>query len=147
MRRLKNIARIAALAAACFAAATLTASAAPAKPPGLDAARRALVRAIVAHDWKAVADVTNFPLAIEMYRSAPKLTRAQFLKDHRKLTILFGDGDSGLLNCVGTGQLAFQVDQTQFGGRAWYADCNGNEFYFDQRAGKWLFTAYQNINE
>ncbi len=123
------------------------ASAAPAKPPALDVARHALVKAIAAHDWTGVANLTGFPLAVEVYGTPPHLTKAQYLKDHKKLTVFFGDGDKGVLDCVGTGQLAFQVDQTQFGGRAWYADCNGNEFYFAQRGGKWLFMAYQNINE
>jgi hypothetical protein len=147
MRHLQRAARIAALAIVSLGVTPLAASSAPAKPPALDVARRALVKAIAAHDWNAVAALTNFPLAVEVYGVPPKLTKAQYLKDHRKFYVFFGDGDKDLLKCVGTGQLAFQVDQTQFGGRAWYADCNGNEFYFDQRGGKWLFTAYQNINE
>ncbi|HEX4303102.1 MAG TPA: hypothetical protein VHZ78_09935 [Rhizomicrobium sp.] len=147
MRHIRKAVGIAVLTASCLCAISFPAWAAPVKPPALDVARRTLVKAIAAHDWKAVADLTSFPLAVEVYQTPPRLTKAQFLKDHRKLTIFFGDGDSGLLNCVGMGQLAFQVDQKQFGGRSWFADCNGNEFYFAQRGGKWLFTAYQNINE
>ena len=122
MIAVKTTVRIAALAAAVLAVSPLPASSAPAKPPALDAARQALVRAIAKHDWNAVADLTSFPLAVEVYGAPPKLTKAQYLKDHRKLSVFFGDGDKDLLKCVGTGQLAFQTDQTQFGGRGWYVE-------------------------
>ena len=64
MQRLGKIARIAALATACLCAVTLTASAAPARPPALDTARQALVKAIAKHDWNAVAALTNLRTAI-----------------------------------------------------------------------------------
>ena len=115
--------------------------------PAADAARVALVKAIASHDWKSVAGLTQFPLAIEMYQAAPALTKPQFLKDPRKLSMLFGDGDKDILACVATAPLAHQGDKKQFGFDSWFADCNGNEYYFGLRGGKWLFTAYQNINE
>ena len=118
-----------------------------AAPPGLDAARIALTKAIAARDWNGIANLTAWPLAIDMYQAAPRLTQAQYRKDHRKLTILFGDGDKDLLTCVATTPLTRQGDKKSFGYDSWVADCNGNEFYFGLRAGKALFTAYQNINE
>ena len=139
---MKIATRAAALALACLAFA-----AAPAKPPALDAARVALTKAIAAHDWTAVANLTAWPLAIDNYGSSPALTKAQFLKNHRTLSNYFGGGDKDLLHCVATAPLTYQSDKKQFGYASWLADCNGNEFYFGLRGGKALFTAYQNVNE
>ena len=124
-----------------------TSPAMAAAPSALDAARVTLTKAIAAHDWNGVANLTAWPLAIDMYQAAPRLTQAQYLKDHRKLTILFGDGDKDLLKCVATAPLTRQGNKKDFGYDSWVADCNGNEFYFGLRGGKALFTAYQNINE
>ncbi len=134
--------RAAAIAMACFAIA-----AAPAKPPVLDATRQALVKAVAAHDWNGVANLTAWPLVIDMYAAPARLTKAQFLKDPRKLAVLFGDGDKDLLACVAAAPLAYQSNRKEFGYDTWLADCNGNEFYFGLRDGKALFAAYQNINE
>jgi hypothetical protein len=139
---MKFIARAAALSFALLAIA-----AAPARPPTLDAARQALTKAITAHDWTQVGNLTAWPLAVDNYGSPPALTKAQYLKDHRKLTLYLGDGDKDLLHCVATAPLAYQGDKTQFGYGSWLADCNGNEFYFGLKGGKALLTAYQNINE
>lgn len=127
--------------------ALLAIAAAPAKPPALDTTRLALTKAVAAHDWNAVANLTAWPLAVDNYGSPPALTKAQFLKDHRKLSNYFGGGDKDLLRCVATAPLAHQGDKTQFGFGSWFADCNGNEFYFGFKDGKTFFTAYQNINE
>lgn len=132
------------LAGAC---ACIFLGAAPAEPPALHAARAALVKAVAGHDWNALAALTAWPLAVDMYQAPPKLTKTQYLKDHRKLSILFGDGDKDLLACVASAPIALQGDKTQFGFDSWVADCNGNEFFFGLKGGKWLFTAYQNINE
>ena len=137
-----TIARVAALVFGCLAVA-----AAPAKPPALGAARKALVKAVAAHDWTAVANLTAWPLAIDNYGSPPAMTKAKFLKDPHTLSIYFGDGDKDLLHCVATAPLSYQGDKTQFGYGSWIADCNGNEFYFGLREEKALFTAYQNVNE
>ncbi len=136
--------RLALLLTICAGA---TSSAMAATPPALDATRIALTKAIAARDWNGVASLTAWPLAIDMYEAAPRLTKAQYLKDHRKLTILFGDGDKDLLKCVAAAPLTRQGDRKDFGYDSWFADCNGNEFYFGLRGGKVLFTAYQNINE
>ncbi len=130
-----------------LALALLGIAAAPAKPPTLDPARQALVKAMTAHDWTAVAGLTAWPLAVDNYGSPPTLTKAQFLKDHHKLVLYFGNGDKDLLHCAATAPLTYQGDKTQFGFGAWLADCNGNEFYFAVKDSKALFTAYQNINE
>jgi hypothetical protein len=123
-------------------------AAAPANPPAeLAVLRQALAKAIAAHDMKATTALIAFPLAVDMYQAPPQMTLKQVTADKRKLTVLFGDGDKDLLKCVATAPVTVQGDKTQFGFGAWVADCNGNEFYFAQRGGKWLFTAYQNINE
>lgn len=139
---MKTIARAAALTIALLGIA-----AAPAKPPTLDSTRQALVKGMSAHDWNAVANLTAWPLAVDNYGSPPTLAKAQFLKDHHKLAIYFGNGDKDLLHCVATAPLTYQGDKTQFGFGSWLADCNGNEFYFGVKDGKALFTAYQNVNE
>ena len=139
---MKIVVRAAALVFACLAVA-----AAPATPPALDATRVALTKAVAAHDWTAVTDLTGWPLAVDNYGSPPSLAKAKFLKDPRTLSNYFGGGDRDLLHCVATAALTYQGDKKQFGYGSWLADCNGNEFYFGLRGGKALFTAYQNINE
>ena len=132
---------------AALAIAYLAVAAAPAKPTALDATRLALTKAIAAHDWTAVANLTAWPLAVDNYGSPPALAKTKFLKDHTSLSIYFGDGDKDLLHCVATAPLSYQGDKKQFGFGSWLADCNGNEFYFGLRGGKALFTGYQNVNE
>lgn len=131
--------------AACLAAAV--ASAAPVKPPGLEDARKTFVETLAAKDWSGLANLVSWPLAVDNYGSPPALSKASYLKDRRKLTVLFGDGDKDLLHCVATAPLNYQSNRKEFAFQSWFADCNGNEFYFGQRGGKWLFTAYQNVNE
>lgn len=129
-------------------ACTALIAAAPAAPPkDLDVARKAFVAAIVKHDAKAIASLTNFPVRVEEYQGPPRITAAQFKKNSAEITGLFGDGAKELLDCVGSGPLTLETDKTQFGAGMWLADCNGNEYFFAQRSGKWLFAAYQNINE
>ena len=132
---------------AAFVIACLAVAAAPAKPPALDATRLALTKAIAAHDWTAVANLTAWPLAVDNYGSPPMLAKDKFLKSPHTLSIYFGEGDKDLLHCVATAPLTYQGDKTQFGYASWLADCNGNEFYFGLRGGKAQFTAYQNVNE
>jgi hypothetical protein len=129
-------------------ACTMLIAAAPATPPKeLDVARKAFVAAIVRHDAKAIAALTNFPVRVEEYQGAPRITEAQFKKSSAAITGLFGDGAKELIDCVGGGPLTLETDKAQFGAGMWVADCNGNEYFFAQRGGKWLFAAYQNINE
>ena len=112
----------------------------------IGALRTALVRAIVAKDWRTVATLTNWPLAVDAYEAPPKMTKADFLKKPATLYSYFGAGDKDLLKCIATGIPVRHYDAT-FGAGDWLVDCNGNEFYFGLRGGKALFTAYQNINE
>lgn len=134
-------------AVAAFALIGGAHAAAPKPPKELMDVRAALVKAIKAKDWKSVAALTNWPLAVESYEAPPKITKAEFQKSSRMLFIYFGEGDADLLKCVGTAPITIQGDKTQFGHGDWIVDCNGNEYLFGQRGGKWLFTGYQNINE
>lgn len=127
-------------------ASTLFIAAAPAKPPGLDAARAAFVAGLKAKNWTALADQISWPLPIDNYGSPPKVEKAAYLKDHKKLTMFFGD-DADTMKCIAGGAPSYQGDKTQFGFGSWVVDCNGNEFYFGVKGGKVLFTGYQNINE
>jgi hypothetical protein len=126
----------------CAASAAL-AAAAPAPPPELDAMRRALGAAVARHDVKATAALTSFPLAFSGYEHGEKVTAAQFAGEFNGL---FFDGDAKLAACLATGKLEFQA-KPDFAGSPWLIDCNGNEYYFGLRGGKWRFTAYENINE
>ena len=124
------------------------AQAAPAKPPAdLDAMRAAFAAAVTHKDRAAMAKLSAFPLAVDVYGSAPTVTEKQFVSSNDYVSGWFFDGDAQVSDCIGKGPLAFQSDQKEFGAGSWYADCNGNEYYFGQRNGHWLFTAYQNINE
>jgi len=116
-------------------------------PPELDTARKAFAAAVSAHDLKAVAGLSGFPIAVEMYGYAPTVGAKQFLGDKRKFGDLFGAPDESTVRCIATGDLAQQSDRKQFGFGSWFADCNGNEYFFTLRNGRWLFTGYQNINE
>lgn len=131
---------LAALACTAFIAA------APAKPPGLDAARKAFVATLKAKNWTALSDQISWPLPIDNYGSPPSLAKAAYLKDHTRLTMFFGDDDA-TQKCIAGNPATYQGDKTQFGFGSWAIDCNGNEFYFGLKSGKVLFTGYQNINE
>ena len=112
----------------------------------IGAVRTALIKTIAAKDWKAVAMLTNWPLAVDSYEAPPKMTKASFLKNPATLYAYFGEGDKDLLKCIATGIPVRHYD-ANFGAGDWLVDCNGNEFYFGLRGNKALFTAYQNINE
>ena len=58
---------------------------------------------------------------------------------------LFFQGDAQLVTCLGKGKL--EAAEAHFLNSPWVIDCDGNEFYFGQRGGKWMFTAYENVNE
>jgi len=132
-----------ALGAVCVASVAL--AAAPAKPPAeLATARKAYAAAVKAHDWNAVAALVNFPVDIEVYQVPPKVTKAQFLKNHQQPFII---DDAGQLKCVGTAPATYQGSKKDFGYDSWNVDCDGNEYFFGLRGGKWLLTGYQNINE
>lgn len=129
-----------------LAASLSLASAAPAKPPGLDTTRKAFVAVLKAKNWNGLADLIAWPLPIDNYGSPPSVAKAAYLKDHTRLTMFFGDDDA-TLKCIGGDAAAYQGDKTQFGFGSWVIDCNGNEFYFGLKGAKVLFTGYQNVNE
>ena len=135
-----------AVAALAALVATAAMAAAPPKPAGLDTARAAFVAALKAKNWTALGDLVSWPVAIEGYEAPSSITKAAYLKDHKKLTNFLGD-DAETLKCIGTAAATYQGDKTQFGFGSWNIDCNGNEYYFGVKGGKVLFTGYQNINE
>lgn len=136
------------LSFACFVSAGLAAAppAAITPPPQLDSVRKALAAAVAARDIKAVAALTNFPLAFSGYEAPDSVSQADFLSDKNNFNGMFFEGDAHIVGCLRTGKLEFEAKPT-FAGSPWVIDCDGNEYYFGQRGGKWLFTGYENINE
>ena len=126
-----------------------TAQAAESTPPaGLSVARKALADAVAARDIKAVAAMSRFPLAVDAYETPPKITAKQFNK--ADLDMMFGSGDPKVLDCVRGGPVVKNDPKDQSGRRfgvSWYADCDGNNYFFAEAAGRWLFIGYQNVNE
>jgi hypothetical protein len=133
--------------AALLATGTTVASGAPKAPAGLEAARTEFAAAVAARDVKRVVALSDFPLSVEMYGGAPQITARQFLADKRTFRDLFGSPDAGIVHCIGTAALERQDDANAFGHGFWFADCNGNEYFFTARQGHWLFVGYENINE
>ncbi|MFO0993712.1 MAG: hypothetical protein U1E67_17465 [Hyphomicrobiales bacterium] len=127
----------------CVAAAIpASAIAAGAAPPGLEKMRKAFSVAVAKQDVKGVAAMTQFPLAFSGYEHPDKVTAAQFADEFQGL---FGGGDAQIVKCLAKGKLA--TAETKFPNSPWVIDCDGNEYYFGQRGGKWKFTAYENVNE
>lgn len=133
-----------ALSLVCSGPAALAASK-PAPPPELKAVRKALAAAVKAHDLKAAAALSRFPLAINAYEEPDKLAKADFLSDG--LASLFYEGDSQIVTCIAAGKLEYQAAKPDFPGSPWFIDCTGNQYYFGLVNGKWRFTSYMNINE
>ena len=128
--------------AASFGCASTSAFAAGAAPAELQTMRKAFGAAVAKHDVKAAATMTQFPLAFSGYEHPDKVTAAQFASEFDGL---FFDGDPQLASCLVTGKL--ESAQSNFPNSPWVIDCDGNEYYFGERKGKWMFTAYENINE
>ena len=126
------------LAAALIGAATVAHAAGA--PAALDTMRKALGAAVQKHDVKGVAAMTSFPLTFTGYEHGNRVTAAQFAKEFDNL---FGDG---IGQCIATGKIEADA-QHSMPNSPWVIDCNGNEYYFGERGGKWMFTAYENINE
>jgi hypothetical protein len=135
-----------ALSFACAGSVALAASA-PAPPPELDAARKALAAAVKAHDLKAIVALSRFPLAFSGYEAPDKITEAEFLSDEDQFSGLFYEGDDQIVTCLATGTLEYQAAKPDFPDSPWYIDCDGNEYYFGLVSGKWRFTSYMNVNE
>lgn len=125
-----------------------TAQAAEPAPAGLSPARKALADAVAAENVKAVAGMSRFPLAVDAYETPPKIAAKRFNK--ADLDMLFGSGDQKLLDCVRSGPVVKNDPKDQSGRRfgvSWYADCDGNNYFFAESGGRWLFIGYQNVNE
>ena len=120
---------------------------APNVPAGLYAVRKDLAQAVQTHDRKRIVALSDSPLAVEGYGAAPKMTAQQFLANEDKFDGLFGSADAGIVRCIRTDPPQLQGDKKSFGYGSWFIDCNGNEYFFALRSGKWLFVGYQNINE
>jgi hypothetical protein len=125
-----------------FAMAAASAFPAGAAPAELETMRKAFGAAVAKHNVKATAAMTQFPLAFSGYEHPDTVTAAQFAEEFDGL---FFGGDAQMANCLVTGKL--EPAQSSFPDSPWMIDCDGNEYYFGQRSGKWMFTAYENINE
>jgi hypothetical protein len=104
----------------------------PMPPPELVKARTAFAAAVSKGDEAAAAALTSFPLKNTAYKAPPKLMRKAF-------AALFADYRA-MAACIKTSPLAPDHG-------AWLIDCDGNILRFGLRGGRWLHTAYENINE
>jgi hypothetical protein len=148
MMSLRKVVPVAALAVACLGGSAGAAQPVTGKaPPALEHARNALAAAVAAKDRFAVAKLSRFPLAVEVYGAGPKLSEREFLRDESHFDGWFFSGDPETVKCLKTQPFAYQPDKKEFGAGLWYLDCNGNEYYFGAGGGTWAFAAYQNINE
>ena len=136
---LKEIVLAASFACAVAAASAFAAGAAPAE---LEKMRKAFGAAVGKHDVKAAAAMTQFPLAFSGYEHPDKVTAAEFADEFDGL---FFESDPQLVSCLVTGKL--EPSQSDFPNSPWAIYCDGNDYYFGQRNGKWMFTAYENTNE
>jgi hypothetical protein len=136
---LKQIVLAVSFGCAIAAASAFAAGAAPAE---LETMRKAFGAAVAGHDVNAAAAMTQFPLAFSGYEHPDKVTAAQFAGEFDGL---FFDGDPQMASCLATGKL--EPAQSNFPNSPWVIDCDGNEYYFGERKGTWMFTAYENINE
>lgn len=116
-------------------------------PTALQEFRTAFAAAVAAKDRAAVAKLSRFPLGIEGYELGPKLNERDFLRDKSHFDGIFFAGDGEVVKCLRMAPFAYQPNAKQFGSGLWVLDCNGNEYYFGEREGRWAFAAYQNINE
>ena len=101
---------------------------------------------MTAKDIPAIAKLSLFPLAVDVYGSKPHVTEGEFTRDKEYFDGWFFGGDATLVKCLASQPAALQ-DGKGFGAGAWVIDCNGNEYFFAQRDGRWAFVAYQNVNE
>src|SRR5262245_8620102 len=111
-------------------------------PAELEKMRKAFGAAVSKRDVKATAAITQFPLAFSGYEHPEKVMAAEFADEFDDL---FFGGDPHSATCLATSKL--KRAQSRFPNSPWVIDCDGNEYYFGQRNGKWKFTAYKNVNE
>ena len=126
----------------CARTAAASSFAAGEAPAELDTMRKAFAAAIAKLDVKAVAGMTQFPLAFTGYEHPDTVAEADFADEFDGL---FFAGDPQLVSCLATGKL--EPSQSNFPDSPWVIYCDGNDYYFGQRDGKWMFTAYENVNE
>jgi hypothetical protein len=137
------------MAAALAAAWPLLASADPSAskpPPGLEKLRKVFAAAVAAKDIPAIAKLSHFPLAVDVYGSKPEVSEQEFTRDKQHFDGWFFGGDTTLVKCLASQPLAMESGK-DFGAGSWVIDCNGNDYYFASHDGRWAFIAYQNINE
>ena len=138
------------LATLAFLVTAAAAQGAEPKPPeGLSAARNALADAVVKKDVKGFAALSRFPMTIDVYQMAPTIAAKRF--DDGDVNMMFGGGDEGVVGCLRGGEVVKndpEADETakRFG-KSWYVACDGNNYFFIEKDGRWLFTGYQNVNE
>ncbi|MDR4308509.1 hypothetical protein IHQ68_17965 [Chelatococcus sambhunathii] len=134
---------------ALFLAATAAQGAELKAPEGLSVARKALAEAVEKKDVKAFSAMSRFPLVIDVYQMAPKIAAKRFGK--ADIDLMFGGGDEGVLKCLRGGAVAKNDpkadDTARRFGVSWYADCDGNNYFFAEKDGRWSFIGYQNVNE
>jgi hypothetical protein len=122
-------------------------AAAPAKSPaGLDTMRQAFVAALVKKDVAAAVKLTNFPLAIVVYQQPPNESQKDFRDD--VVGPMYQDKD--IQHCIAHDPLTLTSAKDASDKRligAWQAECDGNDYYFAQKKGVWLFIGYENVNE
>ncbi|MBS0472785.1 MAG: hypothetical protein JSR60_17070 [Proteobacteria bacterium] len=123
----------------------VTAATAAPRAKGLDDARKAFVHDVETRNWRGLDLRVAWPLVVDNYGSPPRLTRAEYRRDHTSLTVYVDAAD--LLKCILHAPATYQSNRKEFGFDSWVVDCNGNEFYFGRSGGVWRLTAYQNINE
>ncbi len=116
-------------------------------PPALASARKAVAAALAAHDLKAIVGLSLFPLEISEYGMPPRLAAHTFLKDRAKFTDIFADGQPSTVQCIRESAPTYGTDAKTFGADAWSIDCNGYDYYFARRGGRWLLIGFANINE
>ena len=129
---------LAALALALAALVPVPASSAEKPPPELVKVRAAFAAAAKAKDLAALEALIAFPLANEVYQEPAAVTRPAF----RKKLAEYAE----LAPCLASEPLTPDAD-TAKSAKLWLVDCNGIEFFFGQRGGKWLHVKFGNINE
>lgn len=111
-------------------------------PPELETMRQAFAAAVGKQDVDALAAMTNFPLAFTGYEHSDKVMESEFAGEFQGL---FFGGSAQLVTCLSTGKL--EPGRSDFPDSPWAIYCDGNDYYFGERNGEWLFTAYENTNE
>ena len=130
--------RLAAIALSLAALLPVAAPAAEKPPPELAKVRAAFAVAVKAKDLAAIEALVAFPLANEVYQEPQTIAKAAFRK---KLSEY-----AELATCLAGEPLTPDADTAKTS-KLWLVDCNGIEFFFGLRGGKWLHVKFGNVNE